>query len=163
MAYSTEAHLFITDLNQSPFNVGTRLILGDFSRGDIVDLNRRYGFPLKGDAEIERFVAVVGGHPYLVQRGLREMVASGTQVVPFESLAYSENWVYADHLSRIAAILLRQSDLLEAVRDILHGRQATDMDRIFRLRSAGILAGRGGKPAEFRCKLYEVYLRRRLL
>jgi hypothetical protein len=28
IAYATEAHLFITDLNQSPFNVGTRLALG---------------------------------------------------------------------------------------------------------------------------------------
>ena len=27
IAYATEAHLFIDDLNQSPFNVGTRLML----------------------------------------------------------------------------------------------------------------------------------------
>src|SRR5205085_2722820 len=31
IAYSTEAHLFITDVNQSPFNVGTRLALEDFT------------------------------------------------------------------------------------------------------------------------------------
>jgi AAA domain-containing protein len=31
MAYATEAHLFIADLNQSPFNVGTGLTLGDFT------------------------------------------------------------------------------------------------------------------------------------
>jgi hypothetical protein len=29
IAYATEAHLFISDLNQSPFNVGTRLTLED--------------------------------------------------------------------------------------------------------------------------------------
>ena len=33
IAYATEAHLFITDLNQSPFNVGTRLTLEDFTAG----------------------------------------------------------------------------------------------------------------------------------
>ena len=31
IAYATEAHLFINDLNQSPFNVGTRLSLDDFA------------------------------------------------------------------------------------------------------------------------------------
>src|SRR6185369_11889429 len=31
IAYATEAHLFISDLNQSPFNVGTRLTLEDFT------------------------------------------------------------------------------------------------------------------------------------
>jgi len=29
IAYATEAHMFITDMNQSPFNVGTRLSLAD--------------------------------------------------------------------------------------------------------------------------------------
>src|SRR5205814_806452 len=31
IAYATEAHLFITDINQSPFNVGTRVALSDFT------------------------------------------------------------------------------------------------------------------------------------
>src|SRR5918912_560109 len=42
IAYATEAHLFITDLNQSPFNVGTRLTLEDFTPGEVAELNRRY-------------------------------------------------------------------------------------------------------------------------
>jgi serine/threonine protein kinase len=41
IAYATEAHLFITDLNQSPFNVGTRLQLEDFTLAQIADLNER--------------------------------------------------------------------------------------------------------------------------
>ena len=49
IAYATEAHLFITDLNQSPFNVGTRLSLSDFTPGEVGDLNRRYGSPLKSE------------------------------------------------------------------------------------------------------------------
>ena len=46
IAYATEAHLFITDVNQSPFNVGTRLTLEDFTREQVAELNRRYGSPL---------------------------------------------------------------------------------------------------------------------
>src|SRR6185369_13488180 len=40
IAYATEAHLFITDMNQSPFNVGTRLLLEDFSPAQVADLNQ---------------------------------------------------------------------------------------------------------------------------
>src|SRR5262245_3305688 len=46
IAYATEAHLFITNLNQSPFNVGTRLLLEDFTFEQIAELNRRYDSPL---------------------------------------------------------------------------------------------------------------------
>ena len=70
IAYATEAHLFITDLNQSPFNVGTRLSLEDFTLQQVGELNGKYGAPLKNEAEIERFYALVGGQPYLARRGL---------------------------------------------------------------------------------------------
>src|SRR5262249_50763835 len=72
-AYATEAHLFITDLNQSPFNVGTRLVLEDFTLDEVAELNVRYGAPLGDAAETARFYGMVGGHPYLAQRGLYEM------------------------------------------------------------------------------------------
>ena len=61
MAYATEAHLFITDLNQSPFNVGTRLTLEDFTPEQTVDLNLRYGSPLRTDGEVRRYFGLIGG------------------------------------------------------------------------------------------------------
>src|SRR5207302_9487539 len=63
IAYATEHHLFITDVNQSPFNVGTRLTLEDFTFEQVADLNDRYGAPLRDAAELARFVRLVGGHP----------------------------------------------------------------------------------------------------
>src|SRR5262245_46874020 len=47
LAYATESHLFITDLNQSPFNVGLQLTLEDFTIAHVVELNRRYAEPLR--------------------------------------------------------------------------------------------------------------------
>jgi len=65
IAYATEAHLFIKDMNQSPFNVGTRLALEDFTEEQVAELNRRYGSPLKDEAELKRYCSLVSGHPYL--------------------------------------------------------------------------------------------------
>src|SRR5207245_5802987 len=55
IAYATEAHLFIRDVNQSPFNVGTRLTLEDFTFEQVADLNRRHGAPLRDAAEGARY------------------------------------------------------------------------------------------------------------
>src|SRR5207249_4543662 len=55
LAYATEAHLFISDLNQSPFNVGTRLQLSDFDAVEIAELNERYSTPLRSAQDRERF------------------------------------------------------------------------------------------------------------
>src|SRR4029453_3326196 len=46
---------FITDMNQSPFNVGTRLNLEDFSPAQVEDLNRRYHQPLHSLEDLGRF------------------------------------------------------------------------------------------------------------
>ncbi len=47
IAYATETYLFIKDQNQSPFNVGTKLFLEDFTLQQLANLNQRYGSPLK--------------------------------------------------------------------------------------------------------------------
>jgi hypothetical protein len=55
IAYATEAHMFITDMNQSPFNVGTRLVLNDFTPLQLEELNKRYGTPLRDKSELVQF------------------------------------------------------------------------------------------------------------
>src|SRR6185436_10304789 len=100
IAYATESHLFITDINQSPFNVGTRLTLEDFSFEQVADLNRRYGTPLQSESELARFFRLVSGQPYLVRRGLNEMVTNGLDIASFEASADRDEGFYGDHLRR---------------------------------------------------------------
>nr|VFK22876.1 MAG: TIR domain-containing protein [Candidatus Kentron sp. MB] len=52
IVHANEAHLFISDLNQSPFNIGTRITLDDFTLAETTDLNRRHGSPLREGAEL---------------------------------------------------------------------------------------------------------------
>ncbi len=158
MAYSTEAHLFITDLNQSPFNVGTRLALHDFVLEQVEDLNLRYGSPIPGRADLTRFYGLVGGQPYLVCAGLREMAAHGVTVSEVETRALRDDWIFGEHLRRIAALLERDKDMAEAARAVLHGRPCLTRESFHRLRSAGVLAGESAAEARFRCPLYATYL-----
>jgi class 3 adenylate cyclase len=163
IVYATEPHLFITDPNQSPFNVGTKLELRDFTAEQVADLNRRMGAPLTSGAEIGRFQQMLGGHPYLVHRGLYEMKLRGLAYPEFAAAAARDEGPYGDHLRRILVLLARDEELTEEVRRILRGQPCESMDNFYRLRSAGLAAGDSSREATLRCSLYGDYLGRHLL
>jgi hypothetical protein len=167
IAYATEAHLFITDLNQSPFNVGTRLALDDFTVEEVAELDRRYGRPLDDPARVRRFYGLVGGHPYLVREGLHEMAARGMDLESLERLADHDDGPFGDHLRRLALSLAHGdaatgAPLADAMREVLAGRPCPTAESFYRLRSAGVVAGDSAGDARPRCRLYAAYLGRRL-
>jgi hypothetical protein len=163
IAYATEAHLFITDVNQSPFNVGTRLTLEDFTLGQVADLNQRYGSPLHTNAELSQFYQLVGGHPYLVRRGLHELVTRSEGMSTFAAQTDRDEGVFGDHLRRILVLLAKSPELMEIVRGLLQGRPCPSLDSFYRLRTAGLLTGDSPHDARPRCQVYETYLKRHLL
>ncbi|MEW6157698.1 MAG: AAA-like domain-containing protein [Verrucomicrobiota bacterium] len=163
IAYATEAHLFITDMNQSPFNVGTRLTLEDFSFEQLSDLNARYGSPLRNSNEVARFYRLVSGYPYLVRRGLHEMVTQEMDITGFEAQADRDEGIFGDHLRRILVLLAKDPELCEIVRGVLQGKPCPMAESFYRLRSAGLMAGNSQRDVRPRCQLYATYLQRHLL
>ena len=162
IAYATEAHLFITDLNQSPFNVGTRLTLEDFTPLQVAELNRRYQSPIKTQEDLNRFYRLVGGQPYLVRRGLHELGARKLDFDAFEEHAARDEAFYGDHLRRILVLLVRDAELTRAMRCVLASEPCPSSQAFDRLRSAGLLIGHTPEEARPRCRLYASYLRRHL-
>ena len=162
IAYATEASLFITDMNQSPFNVGTRLVLEDFTPLQVAELNRRYQSPIKSKDELTRFYRLVGGHPYLVRRGLHELSSQKISFDSFEAKAARDEAFYGDHLRRILVLLVRDAKLTEVMRGVLNNEPCPDSESFDRLRSAGLVLGNIPEEARPRCRLYAAYLRRHL-
>jgi serine/threonine protein kinase/class 3 adenylate cyclase len=163
IAYATEAHMFITDMNQSPFNVGTRLSLEDFSLEQVTELNERHNCPLKGPSEVEAFFKLLGGQPYLTRRGLNEMASRATDFRSFETQACRDEGPFGDHLRRILFSLAQDSNLCSTVRGVLAGRHSAPNEEFYRLRSAGIMSGESAREIRPRCALYERYLSRHLM
>ena len=162
IAYATEAHLFITDLNQSPFNVGTRLTLEDFTPEQVMELNDLYGNPIKDASEAARFRSLVGGHPYLVQRGLYEMMKTGVDLTALERGSILEDGIFGDHLRRMGVVFENDDTLRDAIREVLRGGGCTAPRSFYRLRAAGLIAGESPAGAQVRCGIYENYLRQKL-
>jgi class 3 adenylate cyclase len=161
IAYATEAHLFITDVNQSPFNVGTRLELADFDVAQIADLNRRHGAPLSA-TEVAAFARLVGGHPYLVQRGFQAFVQGGVPYATLEATAGDDDGPYGDHLRRILFLLAQNDERRAAVAALTRGSVDVDAETFYHLRTAGLLTGASMRDAQFRNGLYADYLGRHL-
>lgn len=162
IAYATEAHLFITDVNQSPFNVGTRLELADFTLAQVVDLNDRHGVPVRSPAELERLHALLGGQPYLVRHALNELASGGVDFETFLAEADHDEGIFGDHLRRMLVTLAKDPPLMEVVRNLLQGRAWLDHAAFYRLRSGGLLRGDSLEEARPRCEIYASYLRRHL-
>jgi hypothetical protein len=162
IAYATEAHLFITDVNQSPFNVGTRLTLEDFELKQVIDLNQRYGSPLQSDRQVQEFFLLVGGQPYLVRRGFNELATGNLRFDEFKANADKDEGVFGDHLRRILVLLAKDAELSEVVRGILHSHTPPSSGSFYRLRSAGLMRGDSPQDVRPRCEIYASYLRKHL-
>ncbi|HVG20497.1 MAG TPA: AAA-like domain-containing protein [Blastocatellia bacterium] len=163
IAYATEAHLFITDLNQSPFNVGTRVTLEDFTLEQLMRLNHRYQSPLRNEAEASRLHNLLGGHPYLTQRGLYEMVRNRVGLEAIEEQAEMDEGAFGDHLKRMLVSVEQDHDLREELRGFLQTGSGLSNHTFSRLRSAGILSGNWPREPKLRCELYAAYLKRHLI
>ena len=66
ITHSTDPALWIGDLNQSPFNVGERHSLTDFTLDQVQDLCNRYRVRI----DVEELMKLLGGHPFLIRKAL---------------------------------------------------------------------------------------------
>ncbi|MCX6381659.1 MAG: AAA-like domain-containing protein [Armatimonadetes bacterium] len=163
LVYATEAHLFIQNRNQSPFNVGTEIPLSDFMLAEVGELNERRGSPLRTSAETERFHRLLNGHPYLTQLGLATIAGRGMTLDEVEAQADRNEGVFGAHLRQMLADLIQDSQLTSAVRDILQGKPCNTPNEFYYLRSAGVLAGESVLAPRLRCPVYRSYLEHCLL
>ena len=161
MSYATEAHLFITDLNQSPFNVGTSVTLKDFTLEQVAQLNRKYGSPLRDAMDLSRFFTWLGGCPYLVRRGLHEMVVQHLDIQVLMASPSQESGPFRDHLHRLMQLISRDTSLTLATSEVLTKGYCSDTESFYRLRSAGVMSG-DSQSARLRCKLYSDFFQKHL-
>ncbi len=160
IAYATEAHLFIQDLNQSPFNVGRRLNLEDFNIQQVIDLNGRYGGPLTNYAATESLHALIGGQPFLTRCALDALATNRETLPSLLKNAMEDEGPFNDHLKRILISVSRLPEVGDYVRSVLAGSAQPHQEPYYRLLSAGIVRQRADGKIVFRCELYRLYLSR---
>lgn len=160
LSHSQESYLQ-KDINQSPFNVGLPVELGELSPEAVANLVALHGLQLS-EAELDQLRELVGGHPYLVRKALYEL-ANGLPFSRFLAEAPTEGGVYGDHLRGILRAVEDHPELGEALRQVVNSAEPVTLrsEQAFKLESLGVLVPEG-KLVRPRCRLYASYLADRL-
>jgi serine/threonine protein kinase len=159
ISYATEAHLFIQDLNQSPFNVGRQIQLQGFDQEQTEELNRRYGAPLASADEVQALRRLVSGQPFLTRRALDTVKRGVMDFADLLNQADRDDGPFGDHLKRILVAVSQLPEVLEALCSSPESPQLRDADGFHRLVSAGVMCQTGDNRITFTCELYRRYFK----
>lgn len=159
MVISTEPYLLISDIHESPFNVGVTLNLKDFNTSQVQDLNVRHGEPVAGK-EFDELNQIFGGHPYLTRKALYLLAVERQSWKDLKKTAAEEDGPFADHLRRYHWMIQKDPALREALKSIIKNNKCSD-ELLHRLLQAGLVKA-SGDFVKCRCDLYRVYFEDKL-
>jgi DNA-binding SARP family transcriptional activator/GTPase SAR1 family protein len=162
ISYATEAHLFIEDINQSPFNVGVRIPIKDFDERETAELGRRYGIELPAN-ELRSIWGLTGGQPFLTRKAFDALVHEGIDVKVLRSVARNEDGPFGEHLRRLLFVASRDQQMKDEVIRFLEDKPFLDPKTPLRLIAGGMLIRKPGGELDFRVPIYREFLTRFLL
>ena len=156
VVHSTEVYIPM-NINQSPFNVGLPIDLPEFNLPQVKDLAFRHNLNWS-EQEVEKLMAIIGGHPYLVRVALYHISKQDLTLEDLPANVMSETGIYSDHLRRHLWNLEEYPELVAAMRNIISENSREHLTGIlgFKLDSLGLVKWRGNKYYP-RCELYSQY------
>jgi len=160
MVIATEPYLLISNPSQSPFNVGIKLNLEDFSSEQVRELNDRHGGPVKEEDQ-EAFFQLLNGHPYLTRKALYLLVSKNWTWENLYQRATDDQGPFADNLRRQLWFIQEDEILQSVLRQVLYQNRGDNDKALWRLLRAGLIKGTGDRY-QCRCGLYEKYFREHL-
>ena len=161
VVHSTEVYIPM-NINQSPFNVGLPVDLPEFNSQQIQDLAARHNLNWS-EAEVEKLMAIVGGHPYLVRVALYHISRSDLTLDELKETAIADAGIYSDHLRRQLWNLEEYPELAQGMREIVAADSPVPLKAMqaFKLDSLGLVKLQGNECVP-RCELYREYFRSHL-
>jgi hypothetical protein len=150
------------DINQSPFNVGLPIELGEFTAEQVRDLVARHGL-IWTESDFEQFRQLVGGHPYLVRSALYHLASGDLSFSEFLQTAPTEAGIYKNYLLGHLKTLEDCPELGVAMRSLVLSEQPVRLrsEDAFKLDSMGLVV-RVDNNVKPRCELYRLYFGDRL-
>lgn len=163
VAYSTEVYIPL-NVNNSPFNVGEFVELPEFNSEEVGLLARGYDLNLEPD-KIDKLMALVGGHPYLVKTALYNLKKEPNVALDELLLAASTNaGIYRGYLTEISQYLQDNPELAIALKKVIEAEEAVRLtdEEAFKLDSLGLVR-KYGNDVTWRWDLYRQFFADRLI
>jgi hypothetical protein len=160
MVISTEPFLLISDLSQSPFNVGRKLYLEDFNEAQVRDLNQCHGSPVE-EPDFPQLMQLLNGHPFLTRLALYELIDKQMTWAKLAQVAASDRGPFGSHMRHYYWQLRDKPNLKKALKRVIRRERCTDEMVFYRLLRAGLVKGSGDR-CTCRCELYRMYFQEEL-
>jgi hypothetical protein len=162
IGHATNPILWISDINQSPFNVGQTIMLRGFNEGQVAELNAKYGCPLRDAKEVKELIKLLDGHAYLTRLALYKLAARQYSLPDLVRSVDDQGGPFGDHLLSIRLSLDKVPDLCDSLQSIMLGRGCDNEMHYQRLWGVGLIRGGTRETATLSCRLYEEYFRHHL-
>ena len=166
VTHSTEICIDL-NLNQSPFNIGLSLQLGEFNSEQAWELAQRYGLErndrgIKSE-QIQSLVQLVSGHPYLLNLAFYHLLTRDRDLEKIIREAPTDTGIYRDHLRGHLVTLSKNSELTAVYKQIVEADKPLVVNSLtsYELESIGLVKLHEDKTAPL-CELYRRYFRDRL-
>jgi hypothetical protein len=114
--------------------------LNEFTAAQVGDLIGRHGLTWS-DGEVEQFMKLVGGHPYLVRSALYRIASGDLSLEGFLRSAPTEAGIYKSHLRGHLKALEDHPDLEAAIQKVVTAEQPVRLRsaEAFKLDSMGLV------------------------
>ena len=155
LVHSTEVYVPL-NIHQSPFNAGLSIELPNFTQEQIQDLAQRHGVHQPEDCA-RRFLALVGGNPYLVQLGLHYLSTQDITLEQLVQITITES-IYGVHLRQQMWDLQNYPNLLAIFKQVVLSPEPIELEPIqaFKLQSMGLVRFQDQQVVPS-CDLYRHY------
>ena len=160
IVYSEESST--QNINQSPFNVGLPIELGELDASEVLALVKAYQLPWTM-TEVAKLMDTIGGHPDLVQKAIDQIVHQNISFDALLNTAPTEAGIYKDHLVKRLRKLEANPDLVVAMKLVINSVLPVSLKAqdALKLDSMGLIK-RQGNDIVSRCNLYRLYFKNRL-
>lgn len=163
VVHSTEVYSSL-DINHSPLaNVGKIITLPEFTHQQVQDFAKLYGLDWLNTGEAYQLMAMVGGHPYLIQQALDYLKRHNVTLSEFLQIAPTEESPFSAHLRQHLWNLQQNLELATAFSEVVTNDHPVRIEtaQAFKLQSMGLVQLQGNDCSP-RCDLYRKYFSFRL-
>ena len=161
LAHSQEVYVSL-NVNQSPFNVGLPIVIGEFNTAQIKELIQRHGLNWS-EVEIEKLKGMIDGHPYLLRTALYQIAKGDLTLEKFLKIAPTDEGLFGDFLYHYLLVLEDDKFLKTAMQQVIESDAPVKIDSVqaFKLRSMGLIESKGNQVQSL-CNLYRLYFQEHL-
>jgi AAA+ ATPase superfamily predicted ATPase len=157
LAHSTQPYLWIPDNDRSPFNVGARIELEDFTIDQVRAFIQRVNGAEVSDENLQRIYELTGGQPFLSRLALHHLLTTKTDLD--EQRTAGETGILGDHLRAIGFNLNKRPELITSLRQVMAEGRCSDEKHFQRLLAAGLVRGANRDRVQVHRGLYRSYFR----